>query len=85
MASRHLSRMLFYLLIVCCVGFAAHAQQVKPDATPPDPEADSAAAMSLTTHDPRIEKALSGQHGEWKWAVPPVKMAAASMTMILLD
>ncbi len=30
---------------------AAQAQSVKPDATPPDPEADSRAAMKFTVHE----------------------------------
>jgi hypothetical protein len=57
------------------IGTPANAQQLKPDARPPNPEADSAAAMNLTTRDPRLDNALSGHHGIWKWVVPPVKMA----------
>jgi hypothetical protein len=70
-----LAQRLAFALIGC--GFVvaiAHAQSVKPD-TPPNPEADSRAAMKLTPQDPRIGTALAGHKGTWKWVVPPVKMA----------
>ncbi|HTV33951.1 MAG TPA: hypothetical protein VME69_12760 [Methylocella sp.] len=73
MRFRRLAQGVAFALIGC--GFAvAHAQSVKPD-TPPDPEADSRAAMKLTPQDPRIGHAMAGHQGTWKWVVPPVKMA----------
>ncbi|QAY96378.1 hypothetical protein CWB41_12090 [Methylovirgula ligni] len=77
MTRRLQSSMQCILCVLIGLGFStavANAQSVKPD-TPPDAEADSNAAMKLTTNDPRIGNALSGHHGTWKWVVPPVKMA----------
>jgi CxxC motif-containing protein (DUF1111 family) len=71
----YLARRIAFALIGCSFSAAvAHAQFIKAD-TPPDPNADSAAAMNDTVNDPRIGEALAGHKGVWKWVVPPVKMA----------
>jgi hypothetical protein len=65
---RNLTRPTMSLVFACTLlVMSAYAQQTKPVATPPDPNADSAAAM----------KALAGHKGVWKWAVPPTKMNGA--------
>jgi hypothetical protein len=71
----NLKRLAMYALVGCSFALSAHAQQVKPEVTPRDPSADSAAAMNDTVNDPRIAKSLAGHKGVWKWVVPPVKMA----------
>jgi hypothetical protein len=60
-------------LIGCGLSVIAEAQTVEPN-LPRDPNADSAAEMKDTVHDPRIGDALTGHKGIWKWVVPPVKM-----------
>jgi hypothetical protein len=50
---------------------AAQAGEVKP-VTPTDPEADSQAAMKLTTGDPRVDQSRNGEvaWGMWKMGRP---------------
>ena len=47
----------------------ARAQEVKPEATPPDPEADSQAAMKDKVHDPRVEKSQKGGSDWGMWDI----------------
>ncbi|HEY0147115.1 MAG TPA: hypothetical protein VGB93_13415 [Methylovirgula sp.] len=45
------------------------AQSVKPEATPPDPEAESRAAMKDQVHDPRVEKSQKGGNDWGMWDI----------------
>jgi hypothetical protein len=47
----------------------ALAQSVKPEAVPPDPEADSQAAMKDTVRDPRIDKSQQGGSDWGMWDI----------------
>ena len=49
-------------------GTIAMAQTVRPD-TPPDPEADSRAAMKFTLHDPRIDASQKGGSDWGMWDI----------------
>jgi hypothetical protein len=53
--------LILFALLTAGTGFA---QSVKPEATPPDPEAESQAAMKDKVHDPRVEKSQNGS-GDW--------------------
>ena len=62
---RNPTRLAISVLFGCTLSaMSAYAQQAKLDATPPDPNADSAAATKVMTE----------HQGMWKWVVPPVKM-----------
>lgn len=62
---RNPTRLAISVLFGCTLlAMSAYAQQAKLDATPPDPNADSAAATKVMTE----------HQGMWKWVVPPVKM-----------
>jgi hypothetical protein len=54
------------LLAALCV---ARAQTLQPDRNPPDPEADSQAAMKFTVHDSRIEKSQKGGSDWGMWDI----------------
>lgn len=58
---------LVVLLFACALLTASAFAQVKPEATAPAADPDSAAAT----------KARTEHEGIWKWAVPPVKMKGA--------
>ncbi|MEJ0052320.1 MAG: hypothetical protein WDN02_14130 [Methylovirgula sp.] len=45
------------------------AQSVKPEAIPPDPEAESQAAMKDKVHDPRVEKSQKGGNDWGMWDI----------------
>ncbi len=55
----------------------ALAQSAGLSAAPVNDQANSAASMKDTIHDPRIANAHGGEKGIWKWVVPPVKMKGA--------
>jgi hypothetical protein len=57
------------ILLALMTAAGARAQEVKPDATPPDPEADSQAAMKFTVHDPRVEKSQKGGSDWGMWDI----------------
>jgi hypothetical protein len=54
--------LILFAVLTTGTGFA---QSVKPEAAPPDPEAESQAAMKDTVHDPRIEKSQQNGGGDW--------------------
>ncbi len=56
-------------LLALLSGGTALAQNVKPEAVPPDPEADSQAAMKDTVHDPRIDKSQKGGSDWGMWDI----------------
>jgi hypothetical protein len=57
------------ILFALLIAAGARAQEVKPEATPPDPEADSRAAMKFTVHDPRVEKSQKGGSDWGMWDI----------------
>jgi hypothetical protein len=58
--------MVLAVSLMSCV--VAHAENVKPD-KPPDPEADSKAAMKFTVHDSRIDKSKNGGSDWGMWDI----------------
>jgi hypothetical protein len=57
------------ILFALLTATGARAQDVKPEATPPDPEADSLAAMKDKVHDPRVEKSQKGGSDWGMWDI----------------
>jgi hypothetical protein len=57
------------ILLALMTAAGARAEDVKPDATPPDSEADSRAAMKFTVHDPRVEKSKKGGSDWGMWDI----------------
>jgi hypothetical protein len=57
------------ILFALLTAAGARAQDVKPEATPPDPEAESQAAMKDTVHDPRVEKSQKGGSDWGMWDI----------------
>jgi hypothetical protein len=69
MIFRGVRRTIFLLpVLLLQMAFSAHAENVKPD-KPPDPEADSEAAMKFTVHDPRIETSKTGDSAWGMWDI----------------
>ncbi len=56
------------LVLFALLTTGARAQDVKPD-IPPDPEAESRAAMKFTVHDPRVEKSQNGGSDWGMWDI----------------
>lgn len=63
--------------VICSAGFGTAVAQTTSQPQPSVNQTNSDADMKDTVNDPRIAKSRSTQSGEWKWAVPPVKMKGA--------